>query len=354
MRSPLEQITLVEIALPFRRPFTMARVTLDTRNVILVGLERDGAVGWGEAAPFPNYTGDDVASAWSELVTVADALVRGDPPSRPTLTAAAALDQAWRDLEAREAGEPLHVALGGTNEPIPASVAIGIPPDLDGLGEVLAEVLASGYRRVKLKIRPGWDTVPLRFARDVFPGLEVGLDANCSYSDPDDPVFSEIADCGPSYLEQPLAGHDLRGHAELRDRFAFPVCLDESIGSLEDAVAALDAGAADIICVKPGRLGTSACVDVHDLASDRGVAVKSTGLLESGIGRGHTVAVGSLPGCTFHDLCTSRWYFTDDIVTPEWALSGGMMTPPAGPGIGVDIDPAGLAAATVRKRTFTS
>lgn len=353
MSFPLDRITLTEIALPFRRPFTMARVTVDTRSVILVGLERHGVTGWGEAAPFPNYTGDDVSSAWTELVTVADALIRGNPPTRPTLTAAAGLGQAWRDLEAREAGEPLHVALGGSNEPIPASVAIGIPPDLDGLGEVLAEVLASGYRRVKLKIRPGWDTVPLRFVRDVFPGLDVGLDANCSYSDPDDPVFSEIADCNPSYLEQPLGSLDLEGHAELRNQFAFPVCLDESIGSLEDAVAALDAEAADIICVKPGRLGTSACVDVHDLASERGVAVKATGLLESGIGRGHTVAVGSLPGCTFHDLCTSRWYFTDDVVTPEWTLAGGMMTPPDAPGIGVQVDPDALRAVTVRRRTFT-
>lgn len=354
MSSPLDRITLIEMALPFRRPFTMAQVTVDTRNVILVGLERDGITGWGEAAPFPNYTGDDVSSAWTELVTVADALVRGTPPTRPTLTAAAALGQAWRDLEAREAGEPLYASLGGSAEPIPASVAIGIPPDLDGLGEVLAEVVASGYLRVKLKIRPGWDTVPMRFVREVFPGLDVGLDANCSYTDPRDPVFAEIADCTPSYLEQPLDRRDLEGHAELRDRFAFPVCLDESIGSLEDAVAALDAEAADIICIKPGRLGTSTCVDVHDLASERGVAVKATGLLESGVGRGHTVAVGSLPGCTFHDLCTSRWYFTEDVVAPEWTMSEGMMTPPDTPGIGVEIDPTALRRVTVRRRTFSA
>lgn len=352
MTALLDRVTLIEIALAFRRPFTMAQATVDTRRVILVGIERGGVTGWGEAAPFPGYTGDDVASAWAELASVAEALTGGHPPARPTLTAAAALGQAWRDLEARESGDPLHLLLGGSSEPIPASVAIGIPPDLDTLGEILAEVVGSGYRRVKLKIRPGWDVVPMRFVREVFPTLDVGLDANCSYDDPADPVFSEMERCDPSYLEQPLARDDLHGHAELRDRFAFPVCLDESIGSLEDAVTALDAEAADIICVKPGRLGTTACVDVHDLATERGVAVKATGLLESGIGRGHTVAVGALPGCTFHDLCVSRWYFTDDVVTPDWVLKDGMITPPLMPGIGVDVDPEALEAATVRLRVF--
>ncbi len=352
MTTLVDRVTLVEIALPFRRPFTMAQVTIETRKAILVGLERGGVTGWGEAAPFPGYTGDDVASAWAELANVAEALVTGAPPARPTLTAAAALGQAWRDLEAREAGQPLYVSLGGSNEPIPASVAIGIPPDLDSLGEVLAEVTASGYRRVKLKIRPGWDVVPMRFVREVFPALDVGLDANCSYRDPDDPVFEEMERCDPSYIEQPLGRSDLEGHAELRNRFAFPVCLDESIGSLEDAVTALDAEAADIICIKPGRLGTSACVDVHDLAAERGVAVKATGLLESGIGRGHTVAVGSLPGCTFHDLCASRWYFTDDVISPDWSLTNGMMHPPDGPGIGVDINPEALNTLAVRRKRF--
>ena len=352
MTSLVDRVDLVEIALPFRRPFTMAQATIETRNSILVGLKRGGVTGWGEAAPFPNYTGDDVASAWNGLATVAGALVAGTPPSRPILTAAAALGQAWRDLEAREAGQPLYRSLGGSNEPIPASVAIGIPPDLDTLGEVLGEVVAAGYRRVKLKIRPGWDVVPMRFVREVFPGLDVGLDANCSYSGPRDAVFEEMEDCDPSYLEQPLARDDLEGHAELRNRFAFPICLDESIGSLEDAVNALDAEAADIICIKPGRLGTSACVDVHDLATERGVAVKATGLLESGVGRGHTVAVGALPGCTFHDLCASRWYFTGDVITPDWVLTNGMLSPPPGPGIGVDIDPAAVDRFAVRRRSF--
>ncbi|NND84420.1 MAG: o-succinylbenzoate synthase, partial [Acidimicrobiia bacterium] len=119
---------------------------------------------------------------------------------------------------------------------------------------------------------------------------------------------------------------------------------------VDDAERALDLGAADIVCVKPGRIGISASVDVHDLATDRGVAVKATGLLESGVGRAHTVAVGTLPGVTFHDLCTSTWYFTRDVVRPGWALENGMIIPPMRPGVGVEVDDDALDSVAIRRK----
>ncbi len=350
VNGPVDSVTLVEIALPFRRPFSMAKATVEQREVILVGLTRGGTTGWGEAAPFPGFTGDDIRSAWTALVTTAQELVDGWQPPRAPITAGAALGQAWRDLEARERGVALHETIGGRPDPIPASVAVGIPESLDAFGSVLGEVVAAGYPRVKLKIKPGWDTEALRFVRDVFPMLDVGLDANGSYEEVDDPVFGTLEDLGATYLEQPFAADRLQDHATLRGRFGFAICLDESIGSVDDAERVMDAEAADIVCVKPGRIGISASVDVHDLATDRGVAVKATGLLESGVGRAHTVAVGTLPGCTFHDLCTSQWYFTRDVIRPGWSLENGMLIPPMRPGIGVEVDEDALATVTVRRK----
>lgn len=350
VRGPIDRVTLVELALPFRRPFSMARATVEERVLVLVGLTRNGVTGWGEAAPFPGHTGDGIRSAWAALVTTSEELVGGGQPPRAPLTAGAALGQAWRDLEAREAGVPLFETIGGSAEPIPASVAVGIPVSLDAFGEVLAEVVAAGYRRVKLKVRPGWDEEPLRFVRDVFPMLDVGVDANESYEDVDDPVFGAFAELGASYVEQPLTAGRLEDLAALRGRHDFALCLDESIGSVDDAERALDLDAADIICVKPGRIGITASVDVHDLATDRGVAVKATGLLESGVGRAHTVAVGTLPGCTFHDLCTSTWYFTRDIIRPGWSLENGMLMPPGRPGIGVEVDLDAVESVAIRRR----
>lgn len=348
--GPIDRVTLVEVALPFRRPFSMAKATVEERVLILVGLTRNGVTGWGEAAPFPGHTGDDIRSAWTALVTTSEELVGGWQPPRAPITAGAALGQAWRDLEAREEGIPLFETIGGKAEPIPASVAVGIPDSLDSFGEVLGEVVAAGYRRVKLKVRPGWDEEPLRFVRDVFPMLDAGVDANESYDDVDDPAFAMFAELGASYVEQPLAADRLADLAVLRSDYDFALCLDESIGSVDDAERALDAGAADIICVKPGRIGVTASVDVHDLAADRGVAVKATGLLESGVGRAHTVAVGTLPGCTFHDLCTSTWYFTRDVIRPGWRLENGMILPPERPGIGVEVDADAVDSVTIRRR----
>lgn len=350
VRGPIDRVTLVQLALPFRRSFSMAKATVDERVLILVGLTRGSTTGWGEAAPFPGHTGDDIRSAWTALVTTGEELVAGWQPPRAPITAGAALGQAWRDLEAREAGVPLFETIGGSPDPIPASVAIGITESLDLFGEVLGEVVAAGYRRVKLKVRPGWDEEPMRFVRDVFPMLDVGVDANESYRDVDDPAFAMFSDLGASYVEQPLGAERLDDHAVLRGRYDFALCLDESIGSVDDAERALDAEAADIVCVKPGRIGITASVDVHDLATDRGVAVKATGLLESGVGRAHTVAVGTLPGCTFHDLCTSHWYFTRDIVRPGWGLENGMILPPVRPGIGVEVDVDALETVAVRRR----
>ncbi|MEX1279206.1 MAG: enolase C-terminal domain-like protein [Acidimicrobiia bacterium] len=350
MEAPSTAVTLrlVEIALPFHRPFSIAGSTVRSRRTVLVGLGDGTHCGWGEAAPFPGVTPDDPAEVWAALTDRAGALLDGAETGLP-LTAAAAVDEARHDLAARAAGEPLATVIGGTSAPILASAAIGLTATVNELLGVVSDVIAAGFDQIKLKIKPGWDIEPLRAVREAFPALRIGVDANGSYDDPHDPVLGLLDALGPAYIEQPLAADDLGGHAFLRSRLDSPVCLDESVPSVRAARLVVEADAADILCVKPGRLGVAGCVEVHGIAAEAGLAVKATGLLESGIGRAHTIAVGCLPKVTHHDLATSEWYFAADVADRPFALEHGHVLPPTGPGIGVDVDEARLAEVAVRE-----
>jgi O-succinylbenzoate synthase len=326
---------LIELAIPLRRPFVAASGVLHERRSLLVGVEGDGVTGWGEVAPYPGQGVASVDEIWGALSS----------GSADMTAAVPALANAIADRSARIGGTPLWRRLGGSGNPIRACLAVGATSST--LDEVEAAVQA-GYRRVKLKIRPDHDVNVVREIRERFPALEVGVDANGSYRAGADAALVEIDELGVVYFEQPYPPDDLAAHRSLRRRVEAPVALDESIRSIDDAVAALSSEAADLLVVKPGRLGIAACCAIHDLAVDAGVRVKPSGLIETGIGRAFTLALASLPGSIFPDLAPANAFLQVDPIVPTAPLLGDAMLPPERPGIGCDPDSAAAAAFTIR------
>jgi len=248
----------------------------------------------------------------------------------------------------------LATLLGGARERVPVGVALGLGASLEGLAESVERSLAEGYARVKVKIGPGRDVDLLARLRERFPRAPLSADANCAYTLADAPRLRELDALGLEMLEQPLAWDDLVDHARLQEQLDTPICLDESIGSERDAAAALALGSCRVVNLKPGRVGGfSASRRIHDLLVSAGMPLWCGGMLETGIGRAHNLALASLPGFTLPgDISASRRYWERDIVEPEHVVSDGHMRVPGGSGIGVEVDEERIAALTVRVATF--
>lgn len=326
---------LIELAIPLRQAFVTASATLRERRTLLVGVERDGVTGWGEAAPYPGQGVPSVEETWQVLAS--GSFDRGTPVP--------ALSNAEADWFARVEGTSLWRRLGGTGNPIRAGLAIGAST---GTVDEVEVAVAAGYRRVKLKIRPGHDVAVVREVRRRFPALEIGVDANGSYRPGTDGVLQEIDEIGVAYFEQPYAPAELAAHRALRDRVRAPVALDESVRSLDGGIAALSADAPDVLVVKPGRLGLAACCTIHDLAVDAGLRVKPSGLVETGIGRAFTAALATLPGSSFPDLAPAEAFLEVDPVVPAMSFVDGDVIVSEHPGIGCEPDRATADSFTVR------
>jgi len=332
-------IEVIEVALPLRRPFRTAVATITTRHLILVAISDGAVTGWGEAAPFPGAGSETRDEVWQALCE-----------DRPIGAAAGAVEAAHTELQAHRSGMPVWQTLGGTPEPLPASEAVGILNGNDLLAAI-ADTVAAGIGRIKLKIVPGWDVEPLGLVRDAFPHLLVGLDANGSYQSVDACPWRRLEPLGPAYLEQPFPSSDLANHATLRRRTAIPICLDESVAAGSASVReALQLEAADLISVKPGNVGMAGALDIHRMAADAGIGLKAGGMLESSVGKAATVAVGSLPGFVEFDLAPAARFFEADVVSNPWSAAGGAIAPRTLPGWGVTPDAAAIAAVTVRRR----
>lgn len=364
----VERAELFLLPLRLREPFRSSRGATHDRPVLLIALHGEGVVGWGEcvAQAAPSYSHETVETAWHVLtewilpavvghehasaaaVACATGWIRGHPMARGAVEMAA-----W-DLAAKRSGLPLHEALGGERRPVPAGIALGLEPDDEAVVERVGAALARGYRRVKLKIEPGRDLTLLRAVRERFPDAPLSADANGAYTLDDLPPPREIDALGLLMLEQPLPPEDLLGHARLQATLATPVCLDESIGSAATARLALELGSCSVINVKPGRVGgLGPAREIHDLCRMRGVPVWCGGMLESGIGRAHDVALATLPGFTLPgDLSPSDRYWERDLVHPEWRMSDGALVPPMGPGIGVEPDRRWIERAAVSRHTL--
>ncbi|GAA1821846.1 o-succinylbenzoate synthase [Planosporangium flavigriseum] len=363
----LEAVELRRIDIPLVRPFRTSFGEQITRDVLLVQASTDEGTGWGECVALadPVYSSEYVAGAEAviadhllpRLFTQQDLTARSVGPAlRGVLghrMAKAALEMAVLDAELRSYGISLGRYLGAERARVECGVSVGIAPTIDALLDEVGGYVAQGYRRIKLKIQPGWDLEPVRAVRDAFGvDLPLQVDANTAYDAATAPRLHALDEYGLLLIEQPFAEEDLHQHALLARRLVTPVCLDESVVSAAVAADAINRGACGVVNIKPGRVGGYLeAVRVHDVCAALGVPVWCGGMLETGIGRAANVALAALPNFRLPgDTSASDRYYAQDITEP-FVLVDGQLAVPTGPGIGVEPRLDVLESMTTRVRT---
>jgi O-succinylbenzoate synthase len=359
----LEAVELIHARLPLVSPFETSFGRADQRELIILKAFADGLVGYGESVPMAFYSYETTQTAWHILRDYAIPAVLREPLSAPEEAAErmrfvrghpmarAGLELAIWDLFAKAQDISLRALLGGERVRVPVGVSIGIQPTIDGLINVVGQHVASGYQRIKIKIKPGYDFEPLSAVRQAFPSIKMMADANSAYRLEDAPTLKKLDALNLMMIEQPLDYDDIFDHAQLQRQLTTPICLDESIHSFQDARHALALDSGRIINMKVGRVGgyTEARA-IHDLCLSRSVPMWCGGMLESGVGRAHNLALSSLPGFTLPgDVSASERYYHEDIVDPPAVLEpdGTIKVPQNGPGIGVALREAVLARYTL-------
>jgi O-succinylbenzoate synthase len=364
----LDRLELREIELPLKHPFETSLGRTTRRRIMIVRVfDRDGASGYAEcvAPEEPFYNHETIDTAWLIAVRCAAPLLAAARLERaaqvnPTLApirgnrmATGAVEAAVWDLEARLAGRPLWKHIGGTRGEIACGVSIGLQRDVAELLEKVRREVESGYQRIKIKIKPGTDVELVEAIRSELPSLTLSVDANAAYSlETHMDVLKQLDRFGLLMIEQPLAPGDLVDHAKLQREIATPVCLDESVVRLADARHAHELGACRIINIKLGRVGGYAeARAIESYAAERGMPVWCGGMLESGVGRAHNIALSTLPGFTLPgDVSASERYWEEDVVVPPITVTArGTIEAPGGPGIGFEVDEARVRALTVRR-----
>jgi len=356
----IDRIDLYRVAMPLLSPWRTAYGEDAVIESVLVQMTSAGQSGWGEASPLaaptyspewaagvfqvardwlaPRLVGQDVTSG-AQLQQLL-ALVKGNPFAK------GGLDLAWWDLNARLKGQPLYRVLGGSNPTVTVGADFGVQDTIDELVDKVGRAVAAGFLRVKLKFRPGWDLPMIRAVRQAFPQTVLHIDCNSAYRLEDAPLFRALDDFKLAMYEQPLAHDDLLDHAALQQRVQTPICLDESITSVEKARKALAIGACRFVNIKPGRVGglTNAAA-IHDLCYRQGVPCWVGGMLESAVGVAHCIALATLPGFTYPaDIFPTRSYYPEDLAEPEIVLSGpSRVLALEEPGIGTIPSPERLA-----------
>jgi o-succinylbenzoate synthase len=355
----IARIDLREIRLALKEPFRISSGTITERRVCLLELHAaDGTVGWSEcvAGEQPNYSPETIDTAWHairewlaprvlgvEFAEPGQVFAALDHHVRGHLMAKAAVEMGCWDVAARQRGLPLSRLLGGTRDRVATGISIGIQRSPEALVTRARDALALGYRKIKVKIAPGSDVAFVRAVREALGAdLHLMADANSAYSLDDAERLRELDAFHLIMIEQPLDREDLLRHAKLQRMLTTPICLDESITGVDRAADMIELQAGRIINIKPGRVGGFAVSrGIHDLCQRHGVPVWCGGMFESGVGRGHNVALASLPNFTLPgDVSPSARYWDRDIVTPEWTMDAdGMVRVPLDqPGFGVTVD----------------
>ena len=347
-------------------PFETSSERTEERRIILAEVLADGVIGWGEcvAGERPFYSPETTDTAWlvmrdflwpmikhKDIATASEAwglmeAVRGHNMAK------AALEAALWDAEAKQKGVSLSKLVGGTREEIACGVSIGIKESLDELAEAVRKELAAGYQRVKIKIKPGKELPQVKRLREEFPSIKLMVDANSAYRMEDWELLKQLEGFYLMMIEQPLGWDDLYAHVELQKKLQTAICLDECIHTEEQARAAILLGACKIINIKLGRVGGyTVAKRIHDLCEKGGLPVWCGGMLESGIGRAHNIALSSLRNFTLPgDVTASKRYWAEDIIEPEVTVSGqGTIRVPTGPGIGFEPKRGRIDKLTVRK-----
>jgi o-succinylbenzoate synthase len=375
----IERLELRLVKLPLVHFFETSFGRIDDKHFILVRVDGEGATGFGEcvAEQDPYYSAETNETAWHVITGFIAPRVLGAAFAHPRDVfpalkairghnmAKAAVEMAAWDLFAKQRGEPLARVLGAHlrsesfggqgRDRIASGVSIGIQPSIAALEEKVERELAAGYRRIKIKIKPGWDLAPVEALRARFGDIPLMVDANAAYTRADADHLARLDRFHLMMIEQPLDYDDIADHAALQRRLTTPICLDESIKTPGIAREAIAAGACRIINIKPGRVGGFAeSIRLHDLCAAHGIPVWHGGMLESGIGRAANVHLSTLPNFTLPgDIAASKRYFDPDLIDPPIEVAAdGTVGVPSGPGIGVTIREDRIECATLRRLTI--
>jgi o-succinylbenzoate synthase len=362
----IDAIILRELHMPLVRPFETSFGVTTNRRVLLTEIQSEGLTGWGEctAGERPYFSEESTDTAWQVIVRELGPMLATESPEhggdcprifqpvRGNRMAKAALENAIWDLEAQRQGLSLSRLLGGVRETIPCGVSLGIQPSIPELLSIVERELAAGYQRIKLKCKPGWDVEIFERVRNRWPDITLSCDANSAYRLRDAEHIASFDAFELLMIEQPLWHDDLFYHSMLQKRLQTPICLDESIHNRRDALAAIEAESCKIINIKLGRVGGfSEAIAVHNAAQERGIPVWCGGMLESGIGRAHNVALSSLENFTLPgDVSASARYWAEDIIEPEVTVSReGEIAIADAPGRGYEVRSDLIERLTVRK-----
>jgi len=365
----IEAITLREIHMPLVHFFETSFGRTTDRRILLLTVHTDGPEGWGEcvAGEHPHYSEESVDTAWYAIERyLASALLgktitnAGEAPAlfsrvRGHRMAKGALENALWDAEAQARNVPLRKLLGGTREEIACGVSIGIQNSVEQLLEKIETELAAGYQRIKVKCKPGWDIEIFQAIRARWPEILLSCDANSAYTLSQADHLKQFDRFNLLMIEQPLWHDDFYFHAQLQRQLKTKICLDEAIHNRRDAQAAIELGSCGIINIKVGRVGGfSEAIEVHNVAHGAGIAVWCGGMLESGIGRSHNIALSTLPGFTLPgDVSASRRYWKEDVIEPAVEVSPqGFIKTPASPGRGYHIKTDLIEKLSVRQQTL--
>ncbi len=343
------------IRLPLNEPFETSFGSIDSRLIFLVSVSAGGVTGWGEvvAAEKPLYSYETTGTALhvvreflapamvSRPLSSLEDLAKRFAPFRGHNMAKAGLELAFVDLVARLRDRTISGLIGGTRAEIPVGVSLGIQPTIEELLARVERYLSLGYQRIKLKIKHGWDIDVVSQVREAFPDILLSVDANSAYTLSETEHLKELDRFGLLMIEQPLQHDDLLDHAALQSELKTAICLDESITSIRQTEMALRMRSCRMVNIKIGRVGGySQALGIHDLCYANDIPVWCGGMLESGIGRAHNIALASLPGFTLPgDVSASSRYFARDVIVPAVTVSSaGTVEVPRGAGLGFEVD----------------
>ncbi len=369
----IDRIEIRKIFLPYKNPFVTSGWTENGNSGIIVRVDFEGVTGWGEAPVGlePYYNEETSGTAWSvmseiliplllknefEIETFREDFYKIFAPVKRNKIAVAGLEFSVWDLLGKIKKMSISRMLGGVRKKVDVGVSVGIQKDIPSLLSKIETYLNEGYKRIKIKIKPGWDLKPIYEIRKKWENILLQADANSVYSLNDAEHLKELDEFNLLLIEQPLAHDDLYEHSILQKNLKTPVCLDESIISPLDAKSAIAMKSCKIINIKPSRVGgLTAAKEIHDLSEKNNIPVWCGGMLETGIGRAINVALASLPNFKLPgDISASKRYFHKDIVSNPFELnSDGTLTVPDDPGSGAIVDEIFLETITLDKLLFS-
>lgn len=365
----IKEVIIREVELDMKFTFTTSFGTIDHKQFLLVEVKDElGNSGWGESGAFhaPWYNEETLKTNWimleehfipallHETIEHPDEVTEKLSHFRMNYIAKGAIECAIWDLYARRKGIPLYKALGGTNTQIDVGISIGIQDSTEDLLNLIQTYVDEGYKRMKVKIKPGKDIDMIRAIRERFPDVPLMADANSAYTLDDIDVLKQLDQFNLLMIEQPLAYDDIIDHATLQKQIKTPICLDESILSYEDTRKAIELGSCKIINIKIGRVGgLTESKRIHDLCKEHGIELWCGGMLEAGIGRAHNLAITSLTNFTLPgDTAGSSRYWYKDIIEPEVVAENGVIQIPDRPGIGYEPNVEMIEQLTVKKKVY--